>query len=164
MILQLHLSSAIPFYSMFTNKDFLVFQRVGTFFLRHSVYVLLFAHTCCLSHYLLQRNYGCYMSKKNKCYLYLCLLFHCTLHVDIDRIALTQGYNCFPDPLPEFLNSLPCDLIALTSGLAYFFPMTRTLAAASSFSSGRAYPSLSCLPPLTLRLIPTLIMQGSTSH
>ena len=39
-----------------------------------------------------------------------------------------------------------------------FLLMSQTLAAASSFSSGRAYPSLSFLPPLFLRLAPTLIM------
>ena len=41
--------------------------------------------------------------------------------------------------------------------------MPRTLAAVSSFSSGRAYLSLNFLPPLILHSIPTLIMQGSTS-
>ena len=41
--------------------------------------------------------------------------------------------------------------------------MPRTLAAASSFSSGRAYPFLNFLPPLFLRLIPALIVWGSTS-
>ena len=37
-------------------------------------------------------------------------------------------------------------------------PMSQTLAAVSSFSSGRAYPSLRFLLPLFLRLTPTLIM------
>ena len=37
------------------------------------------------------------------------------------------------------------------------------LAEASSFSSSMAYPSLNILPPLFLRLTPTLIMQGSSS-
>ena len=41
--------------------------------------------------------------------------------------------------------------------------MPRTLAAALSFSSGRAYPFLNFLPPLFLCSIPTLIMYGSTS-
>ena len=41
--------------------------------------------------------------------------------------------------------------------------MSRTPAAALSFSSGRAYPFLNFLHPLFLRLIPTLIMYGSTS-
>ena len=35
-------------------------------------------------------------------------------------------------PLSEFLDFLPCDLIALTPSLALFLPMTHTLAAASS--------------------------------
>ena len=58
----------------------------------------------------------------------------------------------------RILDSLLCDPIVLTPGLAFFLLMTRTLAAASSFSSGRAYLSLNFLPPLSLRLIPTLIM------
>ena len=62
--------------------------------------------------------------------------------------------------LPLFgpLDSLLCDLIAPTPGLVFFRLMSQTLAAASSFSSGRVYPSLSFLPPLFLRLTPTLIM------
>ena len=39
-----------------------------------------------------------------------------------------------------------------------FLLMSQTLAAASSFSSSRAYSSLSFLPPLFLCLAPTLIM------
>ena len=39
-----------------------------------------------------------------------------------------------------------------------FLPMSHTLAAALSFSSGRAYPSLNFLLGLFLRLTPTLIM------
>ena len=62
--------------------------------------------------------------------------------------------------LSGFLNSLLCVLIASTPGLAFSLVMPRTLAAASSFSSGRAYFSLNFLPPLSisLRLIPTLII------
>ena len=58
---------------------------------------------------------------------------------------------------PRFgsLDSLLCDLIAPTSGLAFFLLKTCTLAAASSFSSGRAYPSLNFLPPFFLCLTPT---------
>ena len=44
-----------------------------------------------------------------------------------------------------------------------FLVATRTLVAASPFSSGRAYFFLNFLPPLFLRLIPTLITWGSTS-
>ena len=61
-------------------------------------------------------------------------------------------------PLSGFVDSLLCDLIASTPGLVFFLLMSQTLAAASSFSSGRAYPSLSFLPSLFLRLTPTLIM------
>ena len=51
-----------------------------------------------------------------------------------------------------------CVLIVPTPGLAFSLLIPRTLAAASSFSSGRAYPSLNFLPPLFLWLIPTVIM------
>ena len=61
-------------------------------------------------------------------------------------------------PLSGFLDSLFCDLIATTPGLVFFLLMSHTLAVASTFSSGRAYPSLNFLPPLILRLTPTLIM------
>ena len=59
--------------------------------------------------------------------------------------------------LSGFLDSLLRDLIAPASGLAISLPIQRTSAATSSFSSGRAYPSLNFLP-LFLRLTPTLIM------
>ena len=61
-------------------------------------------------------------------------------------------------PLSGFLDSLLCALIVPTPGLAFSPPIPRTLAAALSFSSGRAYLFLNFLPPLFLRLIPTLIM------
>ena len=60
--------------------------------------------------------------------------------------------------LSGFLDSLLCVLIAPTPGLAFSLLMPRTLAEALSFSSGRAYLSLNFLPPIFLRLIPTLIM------
>ena len=60
--------------------------------------------------------------------------------------------------LSRFLGVMLCDLIAPTPGLAFFLVMPRTLAATSSSSSGRTYLSLNFLPPLFLRLIPTLIM------
>ena len=66
-------------------------------------------------------------------------------------------------PLSEFLDFQLWILIALTLGLAFSLVMPHTLAAASSFSSGRAYLFLNFLPPLFLCSIPTLIMQGSTS-
>ena len=61
-------------------------------------------------------------------------------------------------PLSGLLDSLLCVLIAPTPGLAFSLLIPRTLAAASSFSSGRVYLSLNFLSPLFLRLIPTLIM------
>ena len=61
-------------------------------------------------------------------------------------------------PLSGLLDSLLCVLIAPTSGLAFSLLMPQTLAAASSFLSNKAYPFLNFLPPLFLRLIPTLIM------
>ena len=61
-------------------------------------------------------------------------------------------------PLSGFLDSLLCVLIAPTPGLAFSLLILRMLAVALSFSSGRAYLFLNFLPPLFLRLIPTLIM------
>ena len=60
--------------------------------------------------------------------------------------------------LSGFLDSLLCVLIVPISGLVFSLLMSRTLAAALSFSSGRAYLFLNFLPPLFLCLIPTLIM------
>ena len=60
--------------------------------------------------------------------------------------------------LSGFLDSLLCVLIVLTPGLACSLLISRTLAAVSSFLSGRAYPFLNFLPTLFLRFIPTLIM------
>ena len=60
--------------------------------------------------------------------------------------------------LSGFLDSMLCDLIAPTPGLACSLRMPRTPATASLFSSGRAYAFLNFLPPLCLRSIPTLIM------
>ena len=61
-------------------------------------------------------------------------------------------------PLSEFLGSLLCALIAPTPGLAFSLLIPRMLAAALSFSSGRAYLFLNFLPLLFHRLILTLIM------
>ena len=49
-------------------------------------------------------------------------------------------------PTPALEDSLLCDLIALTLSLAFSLQILRTLAAASSFLSGKAYPSLNFLP------------------
>ena len=48
------------------------------------------------------------------------------------------------------LDSLLCYLITPTPGLAFYLPIPRTLSAASSFSSSRAYPSLIFLPLLSV--------------
>ena len=72
--------------------------------------------------------------------------------------TLSAFRNPIITPLSGFLGSLLCVLIAPTPGLAFSPPIPRTLAAALSFSSGRAYPFLNFLPRLFLRSILTLIM------
>ena len=52
--------------------------------------------------------------------------------------------------LSKSLDTLLCNLIALTTCLAFFLPMTRTLVVAISFLSSRANPSQNFLPPLSL--------------
>ena len=71
---------------------------------------------------------------------------------------LSASRNPILTSLSGFLDFLLCVLIAPTPGLAFSLLIPRTPVAASSFSSGRAYPFLNFLPPLFLRLIPTLIM------
>ena len=66
-------------------------------------------------------------------------------------------------PLSGFLDSILCDLIVPTPGLAFSLVMPRTLAAASSFLSDRTYPSLNFLSPLFFCLTSTRIMYESTS-
>ena len=61
-------------------------------------------------------------------------------------------------PLSGFLDSLLCVLIAPTPSQAFCLLMPPMLAATLPLSSDRAYPFLNFLPPLFLRLIPTLIM------
>ena len=61
-------------------------------------------------------------------------------------------------PLSGSLNFLLCNLIAAAPNVVFFLLMLQTLAAASSFSSGRVYPSLSFLSLLFPHLTPTLIM------
>ena len=63
-------------------------------------------------------------------------------------------------PLFGSVDSLLCDLIASTPGLAFSLVMPRTLAAASSFSSGRAYPfqNFLLILPFFLRWTPTLVL------
>ena len=82
-------------------------------------------------------------------------IFYCPI-----QLILSASRNPISTPLPlsEFLDFLLCVLIAPTPGLAFSLLIPRTPAAASSFSSDRAYPFPNFLPPLFLRLIPTLIM------
>ena len=75
--------------------------------------------------------------------------------VDLICIQESNPNSSSSFQIPEF--SL-CVLIAPTPGLAFSLVMPRTLAAALSLSSVRAYLSLNFLPPILLRLIPTLIM------
>ena len=63
--------------------------------------------------------------------------------------TLSAFRNPILTPLSGFLDSLLCVLIAPTPGLAFSLLMQRTPAAALSFSSGRAYPFLNFLPPLS---------------
>ena len=76
----------------------------------------------------------------------------------LSTLSASRNSISTPLPLSGFLDSLLCALIGPTSGLAFSFLISRTLAAALSFSSGRAYLFLNFLPPLFLRLSPTLIM------
>ena len=61
-------------------------------------------------------------------------------------------------PLSGSLDFLLCDPMKPTPDLIFFLLMSQALAAASSFSSGRAYPSMSFLPILFLRLTSTMII------
>ena len=76
----------------------------------------------------------------------------------LSTLSVSRNPILTPLPLSGFLDSLLCALIAPTPGLAFSLLVTHTLAAALSFSSGRAYPFLNFLHPLFLRLIPILIM------
>ena len=84
------------------------------------------------------------------------------LHPTLLTLSVSRNPILTHLTLSGFLDFPLCVLIAPPPGLAFSLVMPRTLAAASSFSSGRAYPSLNFLPPLSLCLTPTLIMQGST--
>ena len=73
-------------------------------------------------------------------------------------LSVSRNPILTPLPLSGFLDFLLCVLIVLAPGPAFTLLMLRTLAAALSLSSGRAYPFLNFPPPLFLRSIPTLIM------
>ena len=102
------------------------------------------------SHRVLQWNAGGLRARNTE-------LLHFLSSHPVDLISFRNPILT-PLPLSGFLDSLVCVLIAPTPGLAFSLLTPRTPAAALSFSSGRAYLSLSFLPPLFLRLIPTLIM------
>ena len=79
-------------------------------------------------------------------------------------LFVSRNLTSIHSPLSGSLDSLLCDLIAPTPGLAFFLVMPRTLAAVSSFSSSKAYPSLNFLPLFFLCLTPTLIMYYRGQH
>ena len=60
-------------------------------------------------------------------------------------LSVPRNPNLTHLPLSVSLNTLPCDLIALTGGLAFFLLMIRSLTAASSFWLGRAHSFLNFL-------------------
>ena len=84
------------------------------------------------------------------CYTFFCLIL---LILFVSRNLILIHF-----PLSGSLNSLLCNLVAPTPGLAFSLLLPHMLAASSSYLSGRAYPSLNFLPPLFLCLTPTLIM------
>ena len=69
-------------------------------------------------------------------------LLHFISSHPIDLIYIQES-NLIYLPLFRSLDSLLCDPMAPTPDLLFFVLMSQTLAAASSFSSRRAYPSLS---------------------
>ena len=85
-------------------------------------------------------------------------LLHFILSHSVDLIYISRNLTLIYLPLSRSLDSLLCDSMAPTLHLVFFLLMSQTRAVASSFLSGRDYPSVSFLPPLFLRLTPTLIM------
>ena len=102
------------------------------------------------SHRVLQWNAGDFQAKSTE-------LLHSILSHPVDLNCIQES-NLNSSSFFQFLDTLLCNLIALTFDRTFFLPITCTLAVVSSFSSGRAYPSLNFLSPLFLCLIPTLIM------
>ena len=82
-------------------------------------------------------------------------LNYCTLSCLIQlTLFVSRDVTLLHRPLSRYLDSLLCDLITPTLGLAF----SLLIAAALSFSSHRAYPTLNFLPPLFLCLTPTQMM------
>ena len=74
------------------------------------------------------------------------------------NLFVSRNLTLIHFPLSGSLDSLLCNPMAPTPDLIFFLLMSQTLVVASSFSSSRAYSSLSFLPALFLCLAPTLIM------
>ena len=86
------------------------------------------------------------------------LNFNIFFHLIPLTLSVSRNLTLIHLPFSGSLNSLLCDLIIPTPGLAFSLLIPRTLVATSSFSSGRANPPLNFLPCLFLCLTPTLIM------
>ena len=71
--------------------------------------------------------------------------FYILFHLIPVTLFVSRNLTLIYLSLYEPLNPVLCDLITLTPSLASSLPMPRTLAAASSLSSGRDYPSLNFL-------------------
>ena len=84
-----------------------------------------------------------------------CFTFFCPIPL---TLSVSRNPILTHLPLFRFLDSMLCVLIAPTPGMPFSLLIPRTLAAVSSFSSGRTYLSPNFLPPLFLRLISTLIV------
>ena len=76
-------------------------------------------------------------------------------------LFVSRNLNLIHLSLFRFPVFLLCNLIEPTPDLAIYLRMPRTLATASSFSSGWANPYLNFLPPFFLHLTPTLINSSS---
>ena len=86
-------------------------------------------------------------------------MLHFILSHPVDLICIQESNVNLSSSfqIPGF-SALLCDLMAPTPDPVFFLLMSQTLVAASSFLSGRTYPSLSYLPPYFLCLTPTIIM------
>ena len=98
----------------------------------------------------LQWNAGDFRARSNK-------LLHCISSHPVDLICIQESNLNLSSSfqIPGFF-ALRSD--GPTPDLVFFLLMSQMLATASSFSSSRAYPSLSFLPPLFLHLTLTLVM------
>ena len=67
-------------------------------------------------------------------------------HFNLWILSISRNSTSICLSLSGFLNTMLCNLITLTPGLAFLLLLSCMLA--SSFSSGRIYSSLNSLPPL----------------